>query len=231
MTIAKGEIYFYNLIKDKCKVIFDVGCRDDIHYIEMSEGKEFHLFEPNLNSFKKLFENLSKSSLGTTNVIVPNNFGLGDKTVEIDYYENSESFFYRPQHYAKTEPVKLKIMSFLQYLYENSIGSIDFLKIDTEGYESDILLDGKDFIKEHVNYVQFEYASTWLDNPNARDIFEIFDVYSTDFNFYFLLDENHPISKTNQDMMTPIIDKSTLELVDNYMRNDYGFNIVMELKF
>ena len=46
--INKEELEFYNSIKEECKIIFDVGCREDTNYIENSKNKIFHLFEPNL---------------------------------------------------------------------------------------------------------------------------------------------------------------------------------------
>ena len=44
-----GEKYFRNKIFNNrgCKIIFDIGCREDIHYAKISKNKIFHYFEPN----------------------------------------------------------------------------------------------------------------------------------------------------------------------------------------
>ena len=45
----------------------------------------------------------------------------------------------------------------------NNIKNIDFLKIDTEGYELNVLKGFEDFL-ENIKIVQFEYGGTFLDN-------------------------------------------------------------------
>lgn len=49
------------------------------------------------------------------------------------------------------------------YVIDNNIHNIDFLKIDTEGYELNVL-KGFDHFLENINIIQFEYGGTFLDN-------------------------------------------------------------------
>lgn len=229
--IAKGEIYFYNLIKEQCKIIFDIGCRDDIFYITMSDEKEFHLFEPNPVSFAKLMDKILHLPIGETNKIYANEYGLGNITSDLLYYPESESFFQRPEHFPMIlEPTKLHIKKFSEYLDENNITKIDFLKIDTEGYEPDILFDSMEFIINNVKYVQFEYVTTWLDKGSAFSLTDVMTVFGSQFDFSFLLDEAHPIISLFGDNLTPIETDGMVQLIDNYMKKQYGFNIVMMRK-
>jgi len=46
---------------------------------------------------------------------------------------------------------------------DKSITNIDFLKIDTEGYELDVLQGFEDSLK-NIKIIQFEYGGTFLDN-------------------------------------------------------------------
>ena len=46
---------------------------------------------------------------------------------------------------------------------ENKITSVDFIKIDTEGYELHVLKGFEERIA-NVNIIQFEYGGTFLDN-------------------------------------------------------------------
>jgi len=226
--LNKEEIEFYNKIKNNCKIIFDVGCRDDIEYIENSKNKIFHLFEPNPIFYIKCQEKITQ----ITNIIYLRNFGLGggNNIGETDYYLDSQSFFKRHVHYiSKSNPVKLPVIKFSDYLKKYKIEKIDFLKIDTEGCEPDILLDDIQFIKNNVKYIQFEYASTWLDRNDSVCLYDIFKEYCDNFSFYILKNESHPIGKDQNmnSLLTGIGTKRNMEVIDLYMKNQYGFEIIM----
>lgn len=223
--ITEGELEFFEKIKDDCKIIFDVGCKQDIHYIDKSKDKIFHYFEPNLNHYNVCVE---KTKNIVNNTIHINPFGLGNKTEILNYWSDSESFFKRHFHYqSQAEPILLSIKRFSEYLEENKIDHIDFLKIDTEGCEPDILLDNTYFIRNSVKYIQFEYASTWVDRDDGKNFDDIFYVYKDCFEFYFLYNSAHPISKDCQHLLTPIQNDEDINIVNNYVKNAYGFEIVM----
>ena len=221
--ISKEEITFYRIIESSCNVIFDIGCREDIDYIEISPNKEFHLFEPNPTFYKNCKR---KVDFLKGNVFL-NNFGIGNKTEYLEYYEDSQSFIKRTTHFTSSvQPVFLKVKRFTEYLEENKIGRIDFLKIDTEGFEPNILIDNIDYIKKNVSYIQFEYASTWIDNKEFVGLSEIYSIYEPTHSFCILLDKDHPISATYPDLLTGF-DERGIQSITNYMQNTYGFNIVM----
>jgi len=224
MPIQKEEILFYEKIKDSCKVIFDIGCREDIDYVLMSENKIFHYFEPNPSPYEKCQEKLKDIH---DNIVYLNNFGIGNKTKEIDYYPDGQSFFRRTYIYVSTsDPILLSIKSFSDYIKQNKINYIDFLKMDVEGGEPDILLDNPDFIKMSVKYVQFEWASTWVDRGDGICLNDIIKEFKEYFDFYFLYDENHPLSAKYKDFLTKINDEISKEMT-LHMMNAYGFNIIM----
>jgi FkbM family methyltransferase len=231
--INNSEIIFFNAIKSKCDIIFDIGCRTDTYYIELSPSSKFHLFEPNKQFCKEL---LNTDIIKSSNTIV-NNFGLGKETISLPYYLDSQSFFDRRDnqgHYRlianyDTNMEILNIKEFMKYITDNDIHNIDFIKMDVEGSEPDILLNGSSFINNNVKYVQFEYASTWLDRKDNIAILDIYNMFVDNFNFYFLLDHKHPISKKYPLNIT-LLNKDMLSEIEQYMKNDYGFNIVMMIK-
>jgi hypothetical protein len=49
------------------------------------------------------------------------------------------------------------------YIINNNIKNIDFLKIDTEGYELKVLEGFEDYLS-NIKIIQFEYGGTFLDN-------------------------------------------------------------------
>jgi len=161
-----GEEKFFKNIKDNINVIFDVGCRSDSEFINFTG--DVHYFDP-VNEFiekLKIQKNLNKSSYF-------NNFGLGEENKEIYYYPNYQSFYDRIKSCNKSDDankILLNIKKGKDYIINNNIKNIDFLKIDTEGYELHVLQGFEDFI-ENIKIIQFEYGGTFLDNNK-----KLFDV-------------------------------------------------------
>lgn len=225
--INLGEIEFYKKIKDDCSIIFDVGCREDINYIELSQDKTFYLFEPNPIFFENCLTKIN-SLPNNKNLIHMYNFGLSDMGLDLAYYEDAQSFLKRRIHFqSKSEPIILPVRKFSKFLQENNVEFIDFLKIDVEGYEPRILRDIESFIKNNVKYVQFEYASTWFDNDPQEFLGDIFNLFTNEFDFYFLFNKNHPASSEYKSLITPIINQEIYNTVENYVRNQYGLEIIM----
>lgn len=225
MTISEGEFLFFNRINPLCKVVFDVGVQKDTHYIEIAPKLEYHLFEPNLEFYEEIKRKLLVHP--DSNVKV-NPFGLGKETRSVTYYLDSQSFLFRTVHMQSNPNLTttFNIKSFKEYVEENDIKSIDFLKMDTEGCEPDILFPYSEYIKKNVNFVQFEYASTWLDRTDNFTLHDVYNLYSDKFDFYFLYNSAHPISKLYTGILTQI-NLHILEEVEEYMHNQYGFEIVM----
>lgn len=156
---TNGEYTFYLRIKDKINTIFDVGCREDSEFTMF--GGEVHYFEP-----VKSFIDSLKSQYNVNKVSYFNNFGLGNENIEKYYYPRYQSFIDRINTCkVSDEPNKilLKIQNASDYIVQNNIQTIDFLKIDTEGYEFDVLKGFGDLLVR-VNIIQFEYGGTYIDN-------------------------------------------------------------------
>jgi FkbM family methyltransferase len=156
---TNGEYLFYNNIKDKINVIFDVGSFYASIYIDFSG--EVHYFEP-FNEYiekLKLIQNFNKKSYF-------NNFGLGNKNELIYYYPRYSSFYNRLASCGINDDENKIILNIKKgqiYIDENNITNIDFLKLDTEGYELQILEGFEDFLT-NIKIIQFEYGGTYIDN-------------------------------------------------------------------
>jgi FkbM family methyltransferase len=168
-----GEEKFFIDIKDKINIIFDVGCRSDTEFINFNG--EVHYFDP-VNEFiekLKLNKNLNKISYF-------NNFGLGNENKEIYYYPLYQSFYDRINSCSISDDnnkILLYIKKGIDYISNNNIKSIDFLKIDTEGYELNVLKGFEDFLL-NIKIIQFEYGGTFLDNNiKLIDIKEYLEKY------------------------------------------------------
>jgi FkbM family methyltransferase len=156
---TNGEERFFLEIKDKINVIFDVGCRSDSEFVVFTG--EVHYFDP-VNDFieeLKRVKNLNKCSYY-------NNFGLGKEDKHLYYYPRYQSFYDRVNscHISDdSNKFLLEIKQAKDYIIQNNIENIDFLKIDTEGYELNVLQGFGEYLK-NIKIIQFEYGGTFLDN-------------------------------------------------------------------
>jgi FkbM family methyltransferase len=154
-----GEHKFFRDIKNNITSIFDVGCRSDTVYIHFSG--EVHYFDP-INYFieeLKKQHNCNKSSYF-------NNFGLGEENKQIHYYPRYQSFYNRIKSCHENDDsnkIVVNIKKGKDYVINNNIKKIDFLKIDTEGYEFNVL-QGFEELLEIFQIIQFEYGGCYIDN-------------------------------------------------------------------
>ena len=156
---TNGEERFFIHIKNMIHVIFDVGCRFDSEFITFNG--EVHYFDP----VKKFIEKLSKQPNQNKKSYF-NNFGLGNENKELFYYPKYQSFYDRVQSCKISDDenkILLTIKCGKDYVVENNVQTIDFLKIDTEGFELQVLQGFAEHLKK-VNIIQFEYGGTFLDN-------------------------------------------------------------------
>lgn len=120
-------------------------------------------FEPLPFVFKKLSDNLSDYSDRTTLV----NKGISNKseTLKIHYNENlpSTASFVKEsnhlEHIQNNETLEIEVTSIDDFCRENQITEIDYIKIDVEGFESEVLEGAFETFKSiKPKYVQIEYG-------------------------------------------------------------------------
>lgn len=205
------EIDFFNTIKKHFDVVFDIGCREDIDYIENSfdKSREFHLFDPDPNFILKCYDKLKLLNPidDVENSIYLNSIGLGSEEGEMSYYPNTQSFVFRTYHCQSQDVgISFPVKKLDNYCKENSVQKIDFLKIDTEGMEMDIFFGGEEIIKNSTKLIQFEFASTMIDrNVDPDDLVgwlkDSFDLYLQKVAI------EHPYYQHNPEILTPLTDE------------------------
>ena len=154
---TNGEEAFYKKIRERIRVVFDVGCRSDSLFTEF-EG-EVHYFDP----MPAFIENL-KMQPNQNKTAVFNTFGLGDANKEVFYYPKYESFCDRTVSCTVSDDANKVLLRMKRGAdCVGDLQGIDFLKIDTEGFELNVLQGFGDFL-EKIKIIQFEYGGTYLDN-------------------------------------------------------------------
>jgi len=161
-------------------VVFDVGANAGDWTAEVwSQGHdlEIHLFEPIPHVYKKLIQNIDKK-------VISNNLAVGqaEEVKTFYYYEANPllSTFYRRFDVEKegwlNPPKQIPVLTTTidNYCQRHGIKRINFLKIDVEGGELDVIYGAKYFLETgRVDYVQFEYGGTYLDSKTTlKEAFE-----------------------------------------------------------
>ena len=153
-------------------LIFDVGANSGqsiIRFKKIFKESIIYSFEPQKNEFQKL-KSLCK---GQYKNCFPFNFGLGneEKKMNINIFKNSvHSSFLSPDtstDWFKNRDLKFgnffenveetRICKLENFVKENKIDSIDLLKIDTQGFEDQVLQGSKQMIlDQNINLIELE---------------------------------------------------------------------------
>lgn len=170
-----GEKYVLEEVLDKKikstqPVIFDVGANVG-NYTKLLVGlfpsARIYSFEPNVKAYKVLADNFAKNS----NVICEN-IGMGKDSGHAKIYSYStlahtelgtaskEALIGMGKVDDEIEEVDFQMTTIDTYCKEHRIEKIDFLKIDTEGREIDVIFGALGLIKSNsVKFIQFEFNS------------------------------------------------------------------------
>lgn len=127
------------LLKDD-SIIFDIGANIGIHssfFSGISVNGFVYSFEPSRETFGLLCRNLNK----TSNTL-PLNFGIGKKTELMEFYETTDNA-YSSFKDTRRKPVK-SLTKVLCYKLDDlvrllNISRVDFIKIDVEGFEQEVV--------------------------------------------------------------------------------------------
>jgi FkbM family methyltransferase len=180
-------------------VVVDVGARKGFEKHWNHYGDQINLigFEPNEDSYKECVE--KKSNAQTS--YYP--YALDRKKGEKDFYITSylsACGFYKPDKkmikrfgsedtFNVTEVVKVSTIDLDSFCEEYNIQNVDFIKLDTEGSELDILKGAEKTLKNSVLglSVEVEFIKMYIDQPLFSDIDQYlrslnFELYDLDLN-------------------------------------------------
>lgn len=149
--------------KPDIEVVFDIGAKDNVEYLEAKPNATFHLFEPRPESFEELKINVTKG--GWKNVFV-NNFGIVDVNGLLSYNVTSESFEGSKSNPNAGGGYTLEVRSGDWYVKEFKVEKIDFIKMDTEGMEYKIIKANPVMIGM-TKYLQYEH---WNNDDEIRSL-------------------------------------------------------------
>lgn len=158
-------------------LVVDVGLnRGDwtLRVLSLAPGARVHAFE----IVPQTFEHAVKM-LGSKENVHLNNLGLSSQAGELSvaYLPNNDtgsSISGAPWN-VESASVRCAVDRFDSYVDRNNLGPIDFMKIDVEGHEFDVLLGARETLdKGMIETIQFEYGKhTIFSRRNLKDFYEI----------------------------------------------------------
>jgi FkbM family methyltransferase len=172
----KSLNYFYNLIDKNNKVnIVDIGANVGLYslYAKFLPNSQFYSYEPYKFTYDLLNDNIELNNI--TNVQTYN-IGLSDKKGKTILnvclsHDGLNTMGANPLRFNDIHHVEVEINTLDNIFYNNNI-KVDFIKIDTEGWEYNILKGGEKTIKKYKPIIQLEYNEINMTqcNINAKQL-------------------------------------------------------------
>lgn len=178
---TNGEYRLLEKLLPFCRTVFDVGAAGGFwarHALSVNPQLNLHCFEPLPINQTGLVEALAGRA-------VINGFALGAVNGRLPFHVVSEhtgdnwqlgSLYGRNQgQFGASVELSVDVLTVEEYCRRAGVEHIDFLKIDVEGAELDVLTGAVPLFREgRIMAAQFEYGGTWLDaRRQLRDVFDL----------------------------------------------------------
>lgn len=139
------------------ETVFDIGAnvgQSALLYAKSFPGADIYSFEPVSETFKLLTENTI--SLGKVKVF---NCAFGNRNEEMRINLTDDSRTCSITHYKTARMENISIRTIDEFSKDNAIQRIDFLKVDTEGYELQVLAGAEQMLRaQRIRILYIEAA-------------------------------------------------------------------------
>ncbi len=165
--IFKDKVYDKYFAGKKDLTIIEIGANIGIaSYYFSKYAKVVHAFEPAQEHFELLTKQIEFNQLKN---VIPHQLAISNTDGEADFFHlpNKTMYSLRPaQQIPQTGKETVKTIRLDTFFKENNIEHIDFLKVDCEGSEADILCgDGFQNIADKIDMIFIEVHDWMNRNP------------------------------------------------------------------
>ncbi|PCI28044.1 MAG: FkbM family methyltransferase [SAR324 cluster bacterium] len=197
---VSGENSFINSyikedsLKNNDYIVFDIGANKGDYsklILQSIPNAKIFSFEPHPVTFKILSDNCLKlNGIKLFNCALSSEKGFLElydyKSKDGSSHASLSSEIFTTVHNAEIVSHKVDVSTIDTICKEHSIEKIDFLKIDVEGYELDVLKGSKTLLQNNkVKFIQFEFTQL---NSTTRIFFKDFwELLSVKYKIYRLL--------------------------------------------
>jgi len=186
--------FFFDLIpKDKSVNIVDIGANVGLYslYAKYLPNAHFYSFEPFDINYNLLNENILLNNITNINTY---KIALGEKECKSILntcisHNGLHTMGDNPLRFNDIKPVEIDVNTLDNIFFNNNI-TVDYIKIDTEGYEYYILKGGENTIKKNKPIIQLEYNVTNMKQCNITPK-QLMNYINNELNYkiYNLTDE------------------------------------------
>ena len=205
---TNGELLVATAVLPHCRVVFDVGANVGDWTslaLKINPNAQYHCFEPSLPTFRALSAHPFPAN------VTRNAFGLGAAAEERKLFVyggglGSNSLYFRtglPDTQQFEETIAIRTLD--DYCVEQSIESVDFVKIDVEGHELAVLKGASRMLtRGAIGAIQFEYGGCYIDaRVLLKDIWEHVLSLNGSYSFYKIFpDGPRAVAKYEQKLET-----------------------------
>jgi len=183
------------IFKNKKRILnFDIGANIGGYCQLLNESfpeSEIYAFEPNPYTFEILKKNTQSSNIKIFNI------GFGDKNKKskiytykddlisghASVYEKFKDVISKDTAIKEVVALDINIKTIDSFCLEHGLNYLDFVKIDAEGSEYNIIKGAKNLIERNrIGVIQFEFNVT---NILSRTFLkDFYDILSSKYNFY-----------------------------------------------
>jgi FkbM family methyltransferase len=176
---AKAGFRFGDYTASDNDVILDVGAHIgavSVRAAAAAQNVTVYALEPFPTNFDLLKRNIRTNGLGRA--IFPHQVAVGAVSGDRDLFTCSERAdghtFYAHERFRFGEPIRVRCVRLTDFLSGEGIDTVNFLKIDAEGAEYDIFLEGDTSFLDNVECVGMEYHE-WWPQRRAADIVRVLE--------------------------------------------------------
>lgn len=184
---TNGEQMVIACVLRDADVVFDVGanCGAWSKLVRKKNSKiKLYAFEPVNVTYQLLLTNLKDLDVNSyciafSNFNGPRNFYYYSNNSELSTHYRRDQSTERACRLGIPSEITVDYRSLDSFCAENSIHSVDFLKIDTEGSELDVLMGASILLsKRAIKVIQFEYGGTFLAaGITLKNVWDLLNAY------------------------------------------------------
>ena len=171
-------------------IFFDVGANRGDYSQELRAEfpqAEIFAFEPNPHTFTTLTSNLESPKdhcycLGLADKVGCQTIYTYENEIDSQHASIYKEIFLDLHHANNLVNTDIQLTTIDEFCRKNDVKRIDFLKIDVEGYELDVLKGAKQMLEENrIRIIQFEFNATHV---FSRVFLRDFYLLLTDYELY-----------------------------------------------